>query len=237
VAALKAGTNRISVRINNVRGDGGFVGKPELMAIEAKAARVPLAGKWQYRIERQTNAPTLYGTPGDLAAHLALSTRMAAANAAGANAGGASAGGAGAVDRGVKALEENKAEAAQPDVTIQLAVVPAQLKFDKSEITVNARQLVQLVFSNTDEMPHNFVLGAAGALQQIGAGADALGGPDGLAMQYVPPVPQVLFATTLLNPGESVTVQFRAPAQPGDYPFVCTFPGHWRVMNGILRVR
>ena len=53
----------------------------------------------------------------------------------------------------------------------------------------------------------------------------------------VPPVPQVLFATTLLNPGESVTVQFRAPSQPGDYPFVCTFPGHWRVMNGVLRVR
>jgi azurin len=81
------------------------------------------------------------------------------------------------------------------------------------------------------------VLGASGALQQIGAAADARGGPDGLAMQYVPPVPQVLFATTLINPGDSVTVQFRAPAQPGDYPFVCTFPGHWRVMNGILRVR
>ena len=64
VAALKSGTNRISVRINNVRGDGGFVGKPELMAIEAKAEKVPLAGKWQYRVERQTNAPTLYGQPG-----------------------------------------------------------------------------------------------------------------------------------------------------------------------------
>jgi azurin len=64
-----------------------------------------------------------------------------------------------------------------------------------------------------------------------------MGGPDGLAMQYVPPVAQVLFATTLVNPGGSVTVQFRAPSQPGDYPFVCTFPGHWRVMNGILRVR
>jgi putative membrane-bound dehydrogenase-like protein len=219
VAALKPGTNRISVRINNVRGDGGFVGKPELMAIEAKTGSVPLAGKWQYRVERQTNAPTLYGKPGELAAHLAMATRMSAANA------------------GVKTLEDSKADTAKPDVVIQLAVVRAQLKFDKSELTVNARQLVQLVFANTDEMPHNFVLGAAGALQQIGAAADAMGGPDGLAMQYVPPLPQVLFATTLVNPGDSVTVQFRAPAQAGDYPFVCTFPGHWRVMSGILRVR
>ena len=147
----------------------------------------------------------------------------------------ATAAGAGGPRR--KALEENKADSAKPDVTIQLAVVPAQLKFDKSELVVNARQLVQLVFANTDQMPHNFVLGAAGALQQIGAAADALGGPDGLAMQYVPPVPQVLFATTLVDPGGTVTVQFRAPSQPGDYPFVCTFPGHWRVMNGVLRVR
>jgi len=232
VAALKPGTNRISVRINNVRGDGGFVGKPELMAIEAKTGSVPLAGKWQYRVERQTNAPSLYGKPGELAAHLAMATRMAAANA-----GAGASGSAGAADRGVKALEDSKAEAAQPDVTIQLSVVRAQLKFDKSEMTVNARQLVQLVFSNTDEMPHNFVLGASGALQQIGAAADAMGGPDGLAMQYVPPVAQVLFATTLVDPGGTVTVQFRAPSQPGDYPFVCTFPGHWRVMNGILRVR
>jgi uncharacterized protein len=235
VSALKAGSNRISVRINNVRGDGGFTGKPELMAIEAKTGRVPLAGKWQYRVERQTNAPSLYGKPGELAAHLALATRMAAATAPGA--GTSASGGAATIDRGVKALEETKADAAKPDVTIQLAVVPAQLKFDKSELIVNANQLVQLVFANTDEMPHNFVLGASGALQQIGAAADAMGGPDGLAMQYVPPVAQVLFATTLLNPGDRVTVQFRAPSQPGDYPFVCTFPGHWRVMNGILRVR
>jgi uncharacterized protein len=244
VAALKAGTNRISVRINNVRGDGGFVGKPELMAIEAKTERVPLAGKWQYRVERQTNAPSLYAKPGELAAHLALATRMAAATSASSasSATTASAGtsgtGAGAMDRGVKTLDDaTRADAAKADVAIQLSVVPAQLKFDKSELVVNARQLVELTFANTDEMPHNFVLGASGALQQIGAAADALGGPDGLAMQYVPPVPQVLFATTLLNPGDRVTVQFRAPSQPGDYPFVCTFPGHWRVMNGILRVR
>jgi azurin len=25
-------------------------------------------------------------------------------------------------------------------------------------------------------------------------------------------------------------------AQAGDYPFVCTFPGHWRIMNGVLTV-
>jgi azurin len=26
------------------------------------------------------------------------------------------------------------------------------------------------------------------------------------------------------------------PDQAGDYPFVCTFPGHWRLMTGIMKV-
>ena len=52
----------------------------------------------------------------------------------------------------------------------------------------------------------------------------------------MPDIPQVLFSTKLVEPGETVTVQFKAPAEPGQYPYVCTFPAHWRVMNGILNV-
>jgi len=32
-------------------------------------------------------------------------------------------------------------------------------------------------------------------------------------------------------------VQFKAPGEAGQYPYVCTFPGHWRIMNGTLNVR
>jgi len=39
-----------------------------------------------------------------------------------------------------------------------------------------------------------------------------------------------------VNPGESFTLEFSAPEEPGDYPYVCTFPGHWRGMNGTMRV-
>ena len=134
VAALKAGTNRISVRINNVRGDGGFVGKPELMAIEAKAERVPLAGKWQYRVERQTNAPSLYGKPGELAAHLAMATRMAAATA-----GAGASGGRVRVARArwiaaSRRSRRRKAEAAKPEVTIQLAVVAGAVEVRQERV-------------------------------------------------------------------------------------------------------
>ena len=60
---------------------------------------------------------------------------------------------------------------------------------------------------------------------------------DAVAQQYVPQSPLILFASPLVDPGQTVTVQFRAPTQAGDYPFVCTFPGHWRLMNGLLTVR
>ncbi|WP_448633457.1 plastocyanin/azurin family copper-binding protein [Pedobacter panaciterrae] len=45
-----------------------------------------------------------------------------------------------------------------------------------------------------------------------------------------------MFATKLLNPEEKVTLQFTAPDKPGDYPFLCTFPGHWSIMNGVMKV-
>ena len=98
-------------------------------------------------------------------------------------------------------------------------------------------QLVELVFANPDVMQHNFILGAPGSLQQIGSAADAMmTAASGAAQQFVPALPQVLFATPLVDPGQTITVRFRAPDQPGQYPYVCTFPGHWRLMNGVLNV-
>jgi azurin len=55
-------------------------------------------------------------------------------------------------------------------------------------------------------------------------------------MNYVPKMPEVLFSTKLINPSETVKVRFRVPAEAGDYPFICSFPGHWRIMNGVMTV-
>ena len=46
----------------------------------------------------------------------------------------------------------------------------------------------------------------------------------------------VLFYTDITNPNGTFTIHFEAPAQPGIYPYLCTFPGHWRIMNGQLKV-
>jgi putative membrane-bound dehydrogenase-like protein len=215
---LRPGENTITVRIQNNRNDGGFLGTPDSVHLQLAGTRVPLAGTWKYRVERQTNAGAMYSKPGELAAHVAY-----VADGAGRD------GTAGA------ALPPVARQA--PDVVLRLGVIPGQLKYDLSELTVNAGQLVEIVFTNSDQMQHNFLLGAPGSLEVIGTAADRLSAtPDGLAQQYVPDIAQVLVSTRLVDPGQTVTVQFRAPTQPGQYPYVCTFPAHWRIMNGTLNV-
>jgi uncharacterized protein len=74
-------------------------------------------------------------------------------------------------------------------------------------------------------------------METIGAAADAMAtSPTGLAANYVPEISQVLASSRLVDPGQSGTIRFRVPAQAGSYPYVCTFPAHWRVMNGVLKV-
>lgn len=213
--ATRAGANVITLRIQNFRGNGGFLSTPDLIYAESGGTRHALAGTWTYRVERQTNAVTQYGKPGELAAHLAYATSAAAAASA-----------------------STAAPMGTPDVTVTLTVVPGQMKFDRTAIAAAPGQLVQLVFVNPDVMQHNFVLGAAGALEQVGAAADQmLTAGDAVAQQYVPQSALVLFSTPIVNPGQTITVQFRAPNDPGAYPYVCTFPGHWRLMNGVLTVK
>ena len=211
---LRPGPNTITVRIQNNRNDGGFLGTPDSMYVQAGNERIPLAGTWKYRVERQTNAGALYSRPGELAAHVALT-----------DGGGAAAAG----------LPPPAAPA--PDVVLRLGVIPGELKYDLGELTVAPGQLVEIVFVNSDQMQHNFLLGAPGSLDTIGLAADKLAqSPNAVAQQYVPEIPQVLYATKLVDPEQTLTFQFKAPAEQGQYPYVCTFPGHWRLMNGILRV-
>ncbi len=158
----------------------------------------------------------MYSQPGELAAHVAFVAGGGASGAAGASL---------------------PAVAAAPDVIIQLSVVPNEMKYATTELTVQPGQLVEIVFTNPDQMQHNFVLGAPGSLQAIGAAADQFTQTAGAAAQdYVPEIAQVLFKARMVDAGQSATFQFRAPTTIGDYPYLCTYPNHWRIMNGVLHV-
>ncbi|MEC8424935.1 MAG: plastocyanin/azurin family copper-binding protein [Myxococcota bacterium] len=54
---------------------------------------------------------------------------------------------------------------------------------------------------------------------------------------FVPPGDKaVVAATKLLGGGESDTISFEVPG-PGEYPFLCSFPGHVGMMKGVLVVK
>ena len=122
----------------------------------------------------------------------------------------------------------------QPDQVLKLGTKPG-LKYDVAQFEVKAGSKIRLVFNNNDDMTHNVVVVVPGAGDEVGKLALNLG-LKGSEMNYVPNSPKVLFHTSLLEPDSSESIYFIAPTKPGEYMFLCTYPGHASVMRGILKV-
>lgn len=122
-------------------------------------------------------------------------------------------------------------------VVIKLGVIEHEMKYDKPSFTVKAGAQVTIDFDNKDFMQHNLVIAKPGTLETVGQAADELArDPKGAEMNYVPKIPEVIAATRLVDPETSESLVFRAPSVPGEYVYICTVPGHWRIMNGIMIV-
>jgi azurin len=120
---------------------------------------------------------------------------------------------------------------------VRIAAVREEMRFDRRWFAVQAGRPVEIVLVNPDVMPHNLVVGRPGALEEIGTTGSAMPMPaDPAAKPFVPDSPLVLYATTLVGAGEEARLRFTAPKAPGEYPFVCTFPGHWLRMYGVMLV-
>lgn len=118
---------------------------------------------------------------------------------------------------------------------LRVNTVIEKMKYDVTELTVKAGKKVKLTFVNPDFMPHNLVITNPGKGTGIGNEAIALGA-KGFALEFIPDNKDILHHTKLLNKGETEVLEFTAPATPGDYDYVCTFPGHTLLMRGILKV-
>ena len=131
------------------------------------------------------------------------------------------------------------APAAGAVTKLKLGVLPAVMKFDKAALEVKAGAKVMLLFINEKcPLQHNFLLVKPGKLADMGALADKmLTDPQAMAKHYTPESPEILaHSSKLIGIGQSDIIEFTAPTAPGDYPYLCTFPGHWRLMNGVLKV-
>ena len=120
---------------------------------------------------------------------------------------------------------------------ILIRPVPHLIIFDRTQIYVEAGKPFELVFENVDIMPHNLVIARQGQLAKVGVAGEAMAAdPNAYAKNFVPTLPEVLQATKLLQPGQVERILITAPSEAGDYPYVCTFPGHWTRMNGVMHV-
>jgi azurin len=120
--------------------------------------------------------------------------------------------------------------------TITIRPVGNEMRFEQTEITATAGETIRVVYDNTPAtspaMMHNVVFVRSHAdINRVGQAA--MGASD---RQYVPEDPAVIAATPLAGPGDVVEVTFTVPDEPGDYAYACTFPGHYMMMQGTLRV-
>jgi azurin len=122
----------------------------------------------------------------------------------------------------------------QPDMVLQIKTKPG-LKFDMPMYEIKAGSKIRLVFNNNDDMMHNIVGVMPGTADEVADLAIKLG-LKGSQMNYVPKSANVLFNTALLQPHSSESIYFIAPTKPGEYTFLCTYPGHGSVMRGMLKV-
>ena len=112
-----------------------------------------------------------------------------------------------------------------------------KLEFDKRELWATPGSKVSLTLFNSDEMAHNFILCKPGDKVVNELGEYVMGNlAETIKTAYVPSDPRVIAYTDLVAPGTSDTIYITVPNTPGDYPYVCTFPGHHLLMRGVLHV-
>ena len=104
------------------------------------------------------------------------------------------------------------------------------MKFVPAVIRVKAGDKVVITLKAVSALPkmamaHNFVLLKAG----VDAATVASDGAAARDTNFVSPKSkaQIIAASALAGGGESVTVEFTAPAA-GKYQFICTFPAHFQ---------
>ncbi|MCP9235124.1 plastocyanin/azurin family copper-binding protein [Lewinella sp. JB7] len=110
------------------------------------------------------------------------------------------------------------------------------MKYKQQYLTATAGARIKFTFRNPDDMEHNFVLTSGKMGDKVGVAASKLG-LRGAATAYIPDMPEVLVHTQLVAPETEESIYFTAPTKPGTYEYVCTVPGHYTVMRGVLVVK
>lgn len=125
---------------------------------------------------------------------------------------------------------------------IQISCIPERMRFTVEQFAVKTGQPVKLVFSNPDATDHNLLIVKQGSLGDVGMAANEMArDPKNANSDFIPTnqADVILQAAPMIGPTRKSKVhvlRFEAPTEPGIYPYLCTFPGHWVVMRGQMIV-
>ena len=132
-------------------------------------------------------------------------------------------------------VQENEKKIERNEQTIVLNSNDLML-FDKSSLSAKAGKNIRLVLNHTGKigkefMGHNFVL----LKKDVDVDDFAMLALDFKENEYIPKNNDFIVHTRMLGGGESDTINFTIE-EPGSYTYVCTFPGHYQIMQGILTI-
>ncbi len=121
-------------------------------------------------------------------------------------------------------------------VDLEIASQANTMTYDKKTLTVPAGAEVHISFKNNATMstlPHNWVLVKPGTEASVAAAGLKFGEQAGyLDMRDH----DILANVPMAKPGASSEATFTAPDEPGSYPYICSIPGHYLMMKGVLTV-
>ena len=109
----------------------------------------------------------------------------------------------------------------------------------RASFSVKPNAKVKLVFKNPDTLPHNLILCTPGKKKGGDKGQEVIDavlklGDKGVEQDWEPKGhPRILASSGMVQPKKETTIYFKPPKKEGDYPYICTFPGHFQLMNGV----
>ena len=109
------------------------------------------------------------------------------------------------------------------------------MKYSLKNISVNAGSWVRINLVNKGSDPamiHNILIVNYNKRAEVATAAIEVG-PE---LDYIPKSKEVIAGSKQANPGETVTLEFKAPSK-GNYEFFCSYPGHSSKMRGYFFVK
>ncbi len=127
---------------------------------------------------------------------------------------------------------DGESVASSPGDTVVIRSTGVELSYDVTEIRAPAGDTLTVRYDNSrGEMIHNFVLVRSDEdITPVGSAA-----LEAHRNEYIPEdeMERILAYSRLVYPGETVDLSFVVPP-PGTYPYICTYSGHFTMMQGRL---